>query len=69
MQPGTDRPRLASQAHAMAHEILALREASRRISAADMPGTESSHALAILADMIHARKDKVTGIAEQVTHG
>lgn len=69
MQPGTDRLRLASLAHATAHEIVALREASRRISVSDMPGLQSVHALAILADMIHARKEKVAGISEQVTHG
>jgi hypothetical protein len=69
MPLGTDRERRARQAHATAHEIVALREAQNRMRAAAMPGTEFAHAMAILADMIQVRKAKAAGAAQQVTHG
>lgn len=70
MQRSTERPRLATLAHATAHEVAALREASRRMDAAAMPGTEYAHAKAILDDMIHVRRERISAIGEQaVAHG
>lgn len=68
MQPATDRPldqqqrqAIASLAHATAHEVIALRDARRRLG---MAGVHQGNA--ILDTMIRERQHKVALMADQV---
>lgn len=62
-----DRPRIASLAHATAHEITALREVDRRIKAAVLGDAPTiTQVQAILAGMIRDRERKCALMADQV---